>query len=325
MFYLRVSFCIPPFKQTKVNMTHPNLLLSALTGSLLLLACLAAPAPQMSYEENQTPIGGVTIPSPISSGTSGSLYGPPSLLGENAPPSPVSGGDSAIVSNYPLVNGQEADSKLGLYLDFNSVENPQPLRGTGGQTDPGPSTYTSSSNHAGANIFPYTYEYVKLNPDIWAPPGTDSGSIPQAQWPLGLSHNRFGVGKQSGWARQQNTDQLPAATAMAGVDMRLAPIAYRELHWHTANEWSLMLKGSVRLASIDENGQSFIDDISAGDVWFFPAGIPHSIQALDEGCEFLCKQHTALFPILSSPFYWLAPSFSSLLSPGSRYSTNMCC
>lgn len=69
--------------------------------------------------------------------------------------------------------------------------------------------------------------------------------------------------------------------------MRLAPHAYRELHWHTANEWSLMLKGSVRLASINENGQTFIDDISAGDVWFFPAGVPHSIQAPDEGCEFL--------------------------------------
>jgi oxalate decarboxylase family bicupin protein len=49
----------------------------------------------------------------------------------------------------------------------------------------------------------------------------------------------------------------------------------------------LVLKGSVRLAAVDENGRSFIDDIGAGDVWFFPAGVPHSIQALDEGCEFL--------------------------------------
>lgn len=48
-----------------------------------------------------------------------------------------------------------------------------------------------------------------------------------------------------------------------------------------------MLKGSVRLAAVDENGQSSINDISAGDIWFFPAGVPHSIQALDEGCEFL--------------------------------------
>jgi oxalate decarboxylase family bicupin protein len=122
---------------------------------------------------------------------------------------------------------------------------------------------------------------------MYAPPGTDDGDVPQAQWPLGLSHNRFGVGRESGWARQQNTDQLPAATEMAGVDMRLAPHAYRELHWHTANEWSIVLKGSVRLASMNEEGQTFIDDLVAGDVWFFPAGIPHSIQALDQGVEFL--------------------------------------
>jgi oxalate decarboxylase family bicupin protein len=48
-----------------------------------------------------------------------------------------------------------------------------------------------------------------------------------------------------------------------------------------------MLKGSVRLSAINEKGESFIDDISAGDVWYFPAGVPHSIQALEEGCEFL--------------------------------------
>lgn len=126
-----------------------------------------------------------------------------------------------------------------------------------------------------------------MNPDLLAPPGTDSGDVPQAQWPMSLSRNRLGSGKKSGWARQQNTGQLPAATEMAGVDMRLAPGAYRELHWHTANEWSLVLKGSARLSAVNEKGESFIDDISAGDVWFFPAGVPHSIQALDEGCEFL--------------------------------------
>lgn len=74
---------------------------------------------------------------------------------------------------------------------------------------------------------------------------------------------------------------------MAGVDMRLEPNAYRELHWHKASEWSLMLKGSVRLASVNDRGETFVDDLVAGDVWFFPAGIPHSIQAFDEGCEFL--------------------------------------
>ena len=80
---------------------------------------------------------------------------------------------------------------------------------------------------------------------------------------------------------------MPIATAMAGVDMRLEPHAYRELHWHKANEWSLILNGSVRLSAVNEAGQTFTDDLTAGDVWFFPAGVPHSIQARQTGCEFL--------------------------------------
>ncbi|KAM0138824.1 hypothetical protein ACHAO1_003423 [Botrytis cinerea] len=240
-------------------------------GLLPLVLSAPAPKPQMSYGEQSVAVGGISAPVPTVTAATGSLYGDESLLGEAAKPSPVSGGDSAIVSDVPMVNGQEADADLGLYLDFNSVPNPQPIRGSSGQTDPGPQTY----------------EYQKLNPDLLAPPGTDSGDVPQAQWPMSLSRNRLGSGKKSGWARQQNTGQLPAATEMAGVDMRLAPGAYRELHWHTANEWSLVLKGSARLSAVNEKGESFIDDISAGDVWFFPAGVPHSIQALDEGCEFL--------------------------------------
>ena len=112
---------------------------SPLVAAGLLPVAFAAPAPQIAYEENSGPVAGVNPPIPTATGFSGSLYGDESLLGEIAQPSPVSGGDSAIVSNYPLVNGQQADLDLGLYLDFNSVENPQPIRGTGGSTQPGPS------------------------------------------------------------------------------------------------------------------------------------------------------------------------------------------
>ena len=48
---------------------------------------------------------------------------------------------------------------------------------------------------------------------------------------MGLSHNRLGL-KGAGWARQENIDVMPVALEMAGVDMRLSPNAYRELHWH---------------------------------------------------------------------------------------------
>ena len=48
-----------------------------------------------------------------------------------------------------------------------------------------------------------------------------------------------------------------------------------------------MLVGSARVTSVDQNGQNFADDVGVGDLWYFPSGIPHSIQALAEGCEFL--------------------------------------
>ncbi|KAI5866467.1 Bicupin, oxalate decarboxylase/oxidase [Durotheca rogersii] len=246
-----------------------------LVGYGLVNLAVALPAPQMNYEDNKGDVGGISPPIPTFTGAPvGDLRGSTNLQGGIASRPPVSGGDSAVVPDPELVGGQEADGKLGLYLDFNGAEypnGPQPIRGSGGATDPGPRTY----------------EYEKLNPDVYAPPETDQGTVPNAMWPLGLSHNHFGSGEHSGWARQQNQDVLPVATAMAGVDMRLSPNAYRELHWHTSAEWALVLKGSVRVAAIDQDGASFVDDVTAGDVWFFPQGVPHSLQALDEGAEFL--------------------------------------
>jgi len=67
----------------------------------------------------------------------------------------------------------------------------------------------------------------------------------------------------------------------------LKPGAMRELHWHKEAEWAYMLAGSARITAIDAQGRNFIDDIGVGDLWNFPAGIPHSIQGLDDGCEFL--------------------------------------
>lgn len=137
-----------------------------------------------------------------------------------------------------------------------------------------------------ADAFQANYNYDSINSDLGAPPGTDSGDVPNAKWPMGLSHNRGGLDR-SGWARQQNEAVLPAATAMAGVNMHLEPHAYRELHWHLSSEWSLIFNGSCRVQAVDQDGHTFVDDLQAGDVWFFPPGIPHSIQAFDEGVEFL--------------------------------------
>jgi oxalate decarboxylase len=81
--------------------------------------------------------------------------------------------------------------------------------------------------------------------------------------------------------------ELPIAITLAGVDMRLNPGGVRELHWHKEAEWAYMLNGRARISAIDQEGRNFLDDVGVGDLWNFPAGLPHSIQALEEGCEFL--------------------------------------
>src|SRR5260221_7661009 len=70
--------------------------------------------------------------------------------------------------------------------------------------------------------------------------------------------------------------------------MRLNTGGVRELHWHKAAEWAYMLYGRARLTAVDQDGRNFADDVGVGDLWYFPAGIPHSIQGLEpDGCEFL--------------------------------------
>ena len=81
--------------------------------------------------------------------------------------------------------------------------------------------------------------------------------------------------------------ELPISTTMAGVNMRLKPGGIRELHWHKEAEWAFMLAGRARVTAVDAQGRNFVDDVGVGDLWNFPAGIPHSIQGLEEGCEFL--------------------------------------
>jgi oxalate decarboxylase len=81
--------------------------------------------------------------------------------------------------------------------------------------------------------------------------------------------------------------ELPAATELAGVNMRLKPGGIREMHWHKEAEWAFMLAGRARITAVDEQGRTFIDDVGEGDLSNFPSVIPHSIQGLEDGCEFL--------------------------------------
>jgi oxalate decarboxylase len=122
------------------------------------------------------------------------------------------------------------------------------------------------------------------NPDLLASPETDSGTVPNLKFSYSTARNRIAAG---GWAREVTVRELPVATKMAAVNMRLQPGGIREMHWHKEAEWGYVLAGRCRVTAVDAQGRNFIDDVSPGDIWNLPAGIPHSIQGLEEGVEFL--------------------------------------
>jgi oxalate decarboxylase len=137
----------------------------------------------------------------------------------------------------------------------------------------------------GASILgPRNVPLERENPELLASPSTDSGTIPNLKFSFAAARNRLLTG---GWAREVTVRELPIATELAGVNMRLKPGGIRELHWHKEAEWAFMIAGRARITAIDSEGRNFIADVGEGDLWFFPAGIPHSIQGLEEGCEFL--------------------------------------
>ncbi len=123
------------------------------------------------------------------------------------------------------------------------------------------------------------------NPDSFNPPSSDAGGVQTFKYPFAFAHKRL---QEGGWSREVTNRELAISKSLAGVDMRLTAGGVRELHWHTASEWAFMLYGTARITCIDIEGKSFVADVKENDLWFFPPGIPHSIQGLaPDGCEFM--------------------------------------
>src|SRR5436190_23356735 len=144
----------------------------------------------------------------------------------------------------------------------------------------------AAADRSGSDPGPANTVLNGQNPDSMWPPGTDSKSLVQNfKYPFSFANKRVYDG---GWSREVTVRELPVSKTLAGVNMRLTAGGFRELHWHTAAEWAIMLYGSARLTAIDLDGKSFVADVNKNDLWFFPPGIPHSIQGLNpDGCEFM--------------------------------------
>ena len=150
---------------------------------------------------------------------------------------------------------------------------------------PEPADYKSEADRSASDPGPTNAALDAANPDSVTPPPTDAGGVQTFKYPFSFSHKRLHEG---GWSREVTMRELPVSKTMAGVNMRLTAGGVRELHWHTAAEWAFMLYGSARITCIDADGKSFVTDVKENDLWFFPTGIPHSIQGLGpDGCEFL--------------------------------------
>lgn len=164
---------------------------------------------------------------------------------------------------------REFDKRLQEKLDeLKQSNNPEPIRSDGcGALDLGP-----------RNV-----ERDKQNPDIIVPPATDFGLIPNLRFSFADAPMTL---KTGGWSREITSRELAVDDTMAVVDMNLSP-GVREMHTHLQSEFGFVLQGGARVTAIDERGRYFVADCKPGEGWIFPANIPHSIQGLQEGCEFL--------------------------------------
>ena len=127
---------------------------------------------------------------------------------------------------------------------------PQPERPGRGGTDPGPRNLGREQQ----------------NLDIFVPPSTDQGTLPNLRFSFSDAHMRLETG---GWTRQVTARELGVSKDIAGVNMRLNAGGVRELHWHKAAEWAYMLYGTARITAVDGRGLSFVDDVGVGDIVVF--------------------------------------------------------
>ena len=113
----------------------------------------------------------------------------------------------------------------------------------------------------------------------------DHDQVPQFKYAMEDQEGRVNA---AGSAKEANVDEFPISEGIAAVSMKLAPGSVRELHWHAiAAEWAYMLSGHCRITVFSPDGTRETADFGPGDVWYFPRGYPHSIQALADGCHFI--------------------------------------
>ena len=154
-------------------------------------------------------------------------------------------------------------------------------------------TEKAEQDHSFSNPGPENTPLLDENPNTNFPPPTDHGNIAPVWYSFDLTHKRV---QEGGWTNEVTEKVLPSSKDLAGVRMRLTAGSFRELHWHVADEWAYMLYGNARVTVLNPDGTIFVGDVEKGDLWYFPAGFPHSIQGLgSDGSEFMLVFDQGMF------------------------------
>jgi oxalate decarboxylase len=184
-------------------------------------------------------------------------------------------------------------------------------------------TRKAEGDHSSSDPGQENKSLLDENPNSNMPPPTDHGDIGPIWYSFDLARKRV---EEGGWTHQVTQRELPPSTDITGVNMRLTRGSFRELHWHTSDEWAMMLDGNARITVLNPDGTIFIDDVTKGDLWFFPAGYPHSIQGLGpgDGCQFLLVFDEGMFSedntfLISS---WVAHTPPEILTKNSNLDRN---
>src|SRR5712671_7565786 len=113
------------------------------------------------------------------------------------------------------------------------------------------STQKAEHDHSSSDPGPENKALLPVNPNSNNPPPTDHGDVGPIWYSFDLVKKRV---EEGGWTHQVTQRELPSSTEITGVNMRLTRGSFRELHWHTADEWAFMLVGNARVTVLNPDG-----------------------------------------------------------------------
>ncbi|KAJ3576209.1 hypothetical protein NPX13_g3785 [Xylaria arbuscula] len=170
-------------------------------------------------------------------------------------------------------------------------------------------------NGKGAPIVGGTNHQIDLqNPDNLGRQSTDSGVVPNLKWSFSDSKTRILNG---GWVRESVITDLPSSHDIAGAQQHLTKGSIRELHWHRVAEWGYLYSGSLIVTAVNEEGQFELATINEGDVWYFPKGVAHTVQGIEDQNEFLLIFDDGNFDAVGTTFNvddWITHTPKSVLA-----------